>query len=83
MSSGCYVGVARVGPGGGVEAVSIPQFSVTSVEVVLNQWGLNPLPPDKSNTATNAVSRGLNNLSHNITIYEYNKTHVGRHTSSL
>ena len=64
--------------GGRVEAVSIPQFSVTSGEVVLNQWGLNP-PPLTNRTLLQMPS--VINLSHNITIYEYNKTHVGRHTS--
>jgi len=64
MSSGRYIGVAGVGPGGGVEADPRPKFSVTSVGVILNpalnQWGVNlPTPLANQTLVTPMLGSGV------------------------
>ena len=49
---------------GGWNLTPRPNFTVTSEGVVLNQWGLTPPPPDKSNTGVNAESCQHCVLSH-------------------
>ena len=63
---------------GGVEADPPPrqQFSVTSVGVIFNQWGVKlPQPPDKSNTAIHAYDRQTDRIATAIRALDYMQSH--------
>ena len=55
-NSNRYVGLAGSGLEGGRSRPPRQKFSVTSVGVIFNQWGIKPPnPPDKSNADFGAI----------------------------